>query len=202
MKNKQALYKIGYGLYVLSSRTGEKDNACIVNAVMQVTSSPMRVALAVNKENLTHDMIRDSGVFTLSMLTEETPFDLIRHFGFQSGRQADKFDGTFPAQRGENGVMHLDQFVNAWLSCRVVSTTDLGTHTLFLADVEDGDVLSDQPSLTFAYYQAHIKPKAKPERKTGWRCTVCGYIYEGETLPSDFTCPLCKHGAEDFEKIE
>lgn len=202
MKNKQALYKIGYGLYVLSSRTGEKDNACIVNAVMQVTSSPMRVALAVNKENLTHDMIRDSGVFTLSMLTEETPFDLIRHFGFQSGRQADKFDGTFPAQRGGNGVMHLDQFVNAWLSCRVVSTTDLGTHTLFLADVEDGDVLSDQPSLTYAYYQAHIKPKAKPERKTGWRCTVCGYIYEGETLPPDFTCPLCKHGAEDFEKIE
>lgn len=202
MKNKQALYKIGYGLYVLSSRTGEKDNACIVNAVMQVTSSPMRVALAVNKENLTHDMIRDSGVFTLSMLTEETPFDLIRHFGFQSGRQADKFDGTFPAQRGENGVMYLDQFVNAWLSCRVVSTTDLGTHTLFLADVEDGDVLSDQPSLTYAYYQAHIKPKAKPERKTGWRCTVCGYIYEGETLPPDFTCPLCKHGAEDFEKIE
>ncbi len=202
MKNKQALYKIGYGLYVLSSHLGEKDNACIVNAVMQVTSAPMRVALAVNKENLTHDMIRDSGVFTLSMLTEETPFDLIRHFGFQSGRQVDKFDGTFAAKHGENGVMYLEQYANAWLSCRVVSTTDLGTHTLFLADVVDGDVLSDRSSLTYAYYQAHIKPQTKSERKTGWRCTVCGYIYEGETLPPDFTCPLCKHGAEDFEKIE
>lgn len=202
MKNKQALYKIGYGLYVLSSHLGEKDNACIVNAVMQVTSAPMRVALAVNKENLTHDMIRDSGVFTLSMLTEETPFDLIRHFGFQSGRQVDKFDGTFAAKRAGNGALYLEKFANAWLSCCVVSTTDLGTHTLFLADVEDGDVLSMDSSLTYAYYQAHIKPQTKPARKTGWRCTVCGYIYEGETLPPDFICPICKHGAEDFEKIE
>lgn len=204
MKNEKAMYTLTYGLFILTARRGEKDNGCIVNTVGQVTVTPNRVTVTVDKKNLTHDMILETGEFTVSVLSEKAKFDLIRRFGFQSGRDVDKFAGFSGAQQGESGVPYVTEGCNAWMSCRVVSTVDLGTHTLFLADVTDGDMLSGEPSLTYAYYHAHIKPRpqAEPREKKGWVCRVCGYIYEGETLPEDYICPICKHPAEDFEPIE
>lgn len=205
MKNKKAMFAIHYGLFVLTARQGEKDNGCIINTVMQVTDTPTRIVIAVNKTNYTHDMVRNSGLFGVSILSEGAGFDLFRRFGLQSGRDTDKFDGFDYVRRGEDGLFYVTQGVNAWLSCRVVSTMDLGSHTLFLADVVDGDVISDVPSATYAYYQAHIKPKpqagAEKSEKKRWVCKVCGYIYEGDALPADFICPLCKHPAEDFEPM-
>ena len=206
MKNERAMYAISYGLFVLTARQGERDNGCIINTAVQVTAQPNRVTIAVNKGNLTHDMIQETGKFNLSVLSEEADFQLFKRFGFQSGRDSDKFAGTEDqVRRGENGLLYLTRGTNAWLSCRVVSHLDLGSHTLFLADVEDGDLLNDQASATYAYYQANIKPRpAAPAAETGkkrWVCTVCGYIYEGETLPADFICPICKHPASDFEPV-
>lgn len=195
----KAMYKLGYGLYVLSAREGEKDNACIVNTVIQVTTSPNRVTVAVNKQNLTQEMIARTGQFNVSILAESAPFTLFTHFGFQSGRDADKFAG-FPAKRSENGLYYVEDHVTAFLSCQVVNSLDLGSHTLFLADVVDGALLSQEESVTYAYYQAHIKPAPAPKAK-GWRCRICGYVHEAEDLPADFVCPICKHGAIDFEKI-
>lgn len=206
--NTKAMFNLGYGLYVLSARSDGKDNGCIVNTVMQVTDSPLRVMIAVNKANHTHRMMMETMECTVSMLTEETPFDLIRQFGFQSGRDVDKFDGTYQTERGSNSLLHLKDYVNAYINCKIVQTTDLGTHTLFLAEVTDADVLSAAPSLTYAYYHKHTKPQpaaapaAEKQAKTAWRCTICGYIYEGDPLPEDYICPLCKHGASDFEKVE
>ncbi len=206
MKNEKAMYALTYGLFILTARQGEKDNGCIVNTVGQVTVTPNRVTVAVDKKNLTHDMILETGEFTVSVLSEKAGFDLFRRFGFQSGRDGDKFAGFSGAQRGENGVMYVTEGCNAWMSCRVVSTVDLGTHTLFLADVTDGDVLSAEPSLTYAYYHAHIKPKpqapAEQSEKKRWVCRVCGYIYEGDVLPEDYICPICKHPASDFEEMK
>ena len=203
MKDRKAMYALSYGLFVLAVRESGKDNGCIINTAMQVTTEPNRVVFTVNKANHTHDMLLDSRVFTLSVLSEEADFGLFQRFGFQSGRTADKFAGFDQAVRGENGVMRLSGGSNAWIGGRVLSTTDLGTHTLFLADVTDGDVLSDVPSATYAYYQAHIKPKpqapAAATAKKRWVCKVCGYVYEGDELPADFVCPLCKHPASDFE---
>lgn len=208
MTNKKAMYNLGYGLYVLSARCDGKDNACIINTAIQVTTTPNRVIIAVNKANYTHRMIVETGEFTVSMLDETAPFALFQHFGFRSGRDVEKFDGTYSASRSKNSILHLTQHVNAYITCKVVTATDLGTHTLFLADVTDGDVLGKEPSMTYAYYQQNVKPRpaaapAAPtgEKKTAWRCTVCGYIYEGETLPEDYVCPICKHGAADFEKV-
>lgn len=208
MKNDKAMYALSYGLFVLTARQGDKDNGCIINTAAQVTTSPSRITIAVNKSNYTHDMILADGRFNLSVISEKADFSLFQRFGFQSGRDADKFDGFWrSAWRAENGVTYVKEGVNAWLSCKVVSTLDLGTHTLFLADVEDGDVLTGDPSATYAYYQAHIKPRpqAAPAADAGkkrWVCTVCGYIYEGDELPADFICPLCKHPASDFELME
>ena len=197
--NPKAMFSISYGLYVLTAREGSKDNGCIINTLLQVTSTPNRVSITVNKQNYTHDMILRTGLFNVSMLTTDAPFEVFQHYGFQSGRTAEKIVGEPP--RASNGIAYVAGVTNAYLCCKVFETVDLGTHTLFLADVTDGDVLSSEPSLTYAYYHANIKPKPQAQPKTGWRCRICGYIYEGDTLPEDFVCPICKHGASDFEKL-
>lgn len=200
--NEASMFKLSYGLFVLTAKDGDKDNGCIVNTVQQVTSDPNRIVVAVNKGNYTHDMIKKTGIFNVSVLTEEAPFDIFKRFGFQSGRDADKFAGCDCFKRSENGVAYLGKYVNAFISGKVAEMIDLGTHTLFIADVTDGDVLSDANSITYAYYHQHTKPKPQNTAKKGWRCKICGYIYEGEELPADFVCPICKHGAADFERIE
>lgn len=197
----KAMFKLSYGLFVVTAKEGEKDNGCITNTAGQVTSAPNRITLAVNKENYTHDMIRRTGVFNVSILSEKATFELFRHFGFQSGKTVDKFADFQYAERADNGVYYITGGTNAYLSCRVVKTLDLGTHTLFLADVTGGEVLDDAPSATYTYYQSRIKPAPDSQKKKGWRCRICGYIYEGDPLPQDFVCPVCKHGASDFEKI-
>lgn len=197
-----ALYQISYGLFVLSAQADGRDNACIINTVTQVTSAPARVTIAVNKQNLTHDMILKTGCFTASVLDQNVPFSVFTHFGFQSGRSTDKFAAYSDCARGENGLYYLTRHANAYLSGKVISATDLGTHTLFLADITDCKQLSSVPSVTYAYYQSFIKPRPEAKQKTGYRCKICGYVHEGETLSEDFICPICKHGAADFEKIE
>lgn len=205
--DQKVMYALSYGLFVLSARRGEKDNGCITNTAIQVTSEPNRIAIAVNKANFTHDMVLETGKFTVSVLSQEAKFELFQRFGFQSGRDVDKLaDFQEHIARDGNGVVYVTQDTNAWISCQVVSTMDLGTHTLFVADVLDGGVLSNAPSATYAYYQANIKPKpaapAGESSKKRWVCTICGYVYEGEELPADFICPLCKHPASDFELLK
>lgn len=199
--DKKAMYKLTYGLFILTAREGEKDNGCIVNTVTQVTTDPNRITVAVNKKNYTHDMILRTGTFNVSVLTTDSKFDTYKHWGFQSGADVDKLEAiTF--QRAENGIVFIAEECNAYISAKVVSVTDLGTHTLFLADVTDAGVLSDTESVTYSYYQKNIKAAPKTDgKKKGFVCTVCGYIYEGDTLPEDFICPLCKHPASDFKPI-
>lgn len=201
--NLSAVNQIGYGLYVLAVRDGKKDNACIINTVMQVSSTPCRIAVCVNRDNYTCDLLSKTGVFTVSVLTQDAPFTVFERFGFQSGRKADKFSGCTATERAENGVRYIPHHTNAYLGGRVIQQVDLGTHILFVADVTEGEVLSEAPGLSYAYYHAHTKPEPPKAKlgKTVWRCIICGYIYEGEELPADYRCPLCKHGAEDFEKI-
>ena len=200
--NTKVMHNLTCGLYMLSSKSGDKTGGCIINTVMQVTSKPLRITITVNKANHTHDLIAESGVFAVSLLSEDAPFGLFQHFGFQSSRDVDKFAGLTTGV-DTNGVPYLTWASCGYLSCRVVSSMDLGTHTQFLADVVDCDVLSDGNPVSYSYYQANIKPKPEPKPEVkGWRCTICGYIYEGETLPEDFVCPLCKHGVEAFEKIQ
>ncbi|MEG1010614.1 MAG: flavin reductase [Ruthenibacterium sp.] len=198
-----ALFKLSYGLFVLTAREESKDNGCIINTMMQVTDVPKRIAVAVNKANLTHDMIAATGVFNVSVLTEEAPFKVFQHFGFQSGRDTDKFAGCADV-RTANGVRSVPKNTNAVLSGKVLSAQDCGTHTLFFADVTEAHVLSEIPSATYEYYFSNIKPKPQPPEKgkKGWVCKICGYVYEGEILPPDFICPLCKHGAADFEPLK
>lgn len=199
--NTKALYDITCGLYMLSSKAGDKTGGCIINTLMQVTSKPLRVTVTVNKANNTHDLIAESGVFAVSLLDQTAPFGLFQHFGFQSSRDVDKFD-RLKTETDLHGVPHLTWASCGYLSCKVISSMDLGTHTQFLADVVDCDVLPGAEPVSYSYYQANIKPKPeKKEEKKGWRCTICGYVYEGEELPEDYVCPLCKHGPEVFEKI-
>lgn len=202
--NKKAMYNLTYGLFVLTARLGEKDNGCIINTAGQVTSSPNRISIAVNKDNLTHDMVLKSGKFNISILSEKASFDTFKHFGFQSGKTTEKFEGYDACKRSENGLYYITEGTNAYISAAVEQTIDLGSHTLFIASVDDMEVLAAEPSASYAYYQASIKPEPEAKTtagKTTWRCTVCGYIYEGEELPADFVCPLCKHPASDFEKV-
>ena len=202
--DNQAMFALSYGLFVLSAREGERDNACIINTAAQVTDTPKRISITVNKQNLTHDMILKTGVFNLSVLSQDASFAQFQQYGFRSGRDtADKFDGAEPV-RTANGLRYEPAGTNAVLSGKVIQTLDCGTHTLFLAEVTEARVLSDVPSATYAYYFEHIKPKPQPaaEKKTGFVCKICGYVYEGETLPEDYICPLCKHGAEDFEPLK
>ena len=201
----KAMFKLSYGLFVLTAREGEKDNGCITNTAIQVTSEPNRISIAVNKANYTHDMVMHTRKFNVSILSQEASFDTFKHFGFQSGRNVDKFADFTACKRAENGLYIITEGTNAYISAEVEQTIDLGTHTLFIAKVTDLDVLSSVSSATYEYYQNNIKPKpqapAAPTGKTVWRCTVCGYIYEGDPIPADFICPLCKHPASDFEKI-
>lgn len=202
--NNKAMYNLTYGLFVLTSCHDGKDSGCIINTAGQVTSEPNRISIAVNKGNFTHDLVEKSGIFNLSILSEDARFETFKHFGFQSGRTVDKFAGYADCRRSQNGLYYVTAGVNSYISAAVEQKVDLGTHTLFIASVSDLEVLSDTPSATYAYYQSNIKPK--PEKpaasgKTVWRCTVCGYTYEGEELPADYICPLCKHPASDFEKV-
>ncbi len=200
--DKKAMYNLTYGLFILTAKEGEKDNGCIVNTVSQVTTEPNRIVVAVNKQNYTHGMIERTGVFNVSILTENSAFETYKHWGFQSGAETDKTQ-SIVYKRAENGVIYIAEETNAFLSAKVVSATDLGTHTLFLADVTDGAVLSEDNSVTYSYYQKNIKAApAATEKKKGFICTVCGYIYEGDVLPEDFICPWCKHPASDFKPIE
>ena len=199
-----ALFKLSYGLFVLTAREGAKDNGCIINTATQVTSSPCRIAVTVNKQNYTHDMIMRTGIFNLSVLTEEVPFKVFEHFGFQSGKNVNKFENCDEEKRTGNGVLYIPKYTNAVISGAVVGEVDCGTHTVFIADVVETKILSDAPSVTYQYYFDNIKPKPekKADVKKGYVCKICGYVYEGETLPPDFVCPLCKHGAEDFEPLK
>ena len=198
-----AMNKLSYGLFVLTSREGDKDNGCIINTAQMLTDNPKRVTIAVNRQNLSRDMIARTGLFNLSVLTEEVPFKVFERFGFVSGRDADKFAGCDCDVRTANGLRYVPKYTNAVISCRVVESHDYDTHTLFVAEVVEARTLSDQPSITYAYYFAHTKPKPQPTDtpKKGFVCKICGYVYEGDTLPEDYVCPLCKHGPEDFEPL-
>lgn len=198
--NNAAMYKLTYGLFVLTAKEGEKDNGCIINTAMQVTTDPNRIIIVVNKQNYTHDMIMNTKVFNVSMISTDADFELFKRFGFQSGRDVDKMDGI-AFSRAANGVVYLDGMVNGYISGKVISTTDLGSHTMFLAEVSDAEVLSDLESVTYSYYHKNIKPAPQPAKKKGWICKICGYVYEGEDLPADFICPICKHPASDFERL-
>ncbi len=200
----KVMNKITYGLYVLTARCGNQFNGCIINTLAQVTTSPNRVSVTVNKGNFTEYMIRSSGRFNASMIDESADFSLFTHFGFQSGRWGNKFY-DYALKKAENGLPIIEKGACAYLSCEVVQTVDLGTHTMFIADVADGEVISDKAPMTYAYYHANVKPKpaAASGGSTGerWVCNICGYIYEGH-LPDDFVCPLCKHGAADFTRMD
>lgn len=204
--DNNALHKIGYGLYVLIAEHGGKDNACIINVAQQVTSNPLQLMICVNKQNLTHDMILRTAKFNLCPLSEEATMKPFEHFGFQSGRDVNKFEHCEVELRSENGLRYLPKYINACFQCVVTKSIDLGTHTMFVAMVMDAKVLSNSPSITYAYYQQYIKPKPEPSTTAGgkkrWVCEVCGYVYEGDELPDDFICPLCKHGKSDFKLID
>lgn len=198
--DKEAMYKLSYGLFVLTTG-GVKDNGCIINTAMQITANPNRIMIAVNKENLTHDMVKETKLFNISVLSVNAAPDVFQHFGYQSGKTVDKFAGYTDYARAANGICYITDGTNAYLSGKVIDMVDCGTHTMFLADVTDAVVLNQESSVTYDYYQRQIKEQDTKEKKRGWRCKVCGYIYEGEELPPDFSCPICKHGTEDFEQI-
>ncbi|MBE6621692.1 MAG: MBL fold metallo-hydrolase [Ruminococcaceae bacterium] len=195
-----ALFHIGYGLYVVTSHDGKKDNGLIVNTVTQVTSTPNRIAVTINKENYSHHVIKQTGKMNVNCLTEDAPFSVFEKFGFVSGRNVDKFADCTPL-RSDNGLIFLPRHINAFLSLKVEQYLDLGTHGMFICSVTEARVISDRPTMTYTYYQNEVKPKPETEGKSGFVCKICGYIYEGDTLPADYICPLCKHGAADFEPI-
>lgn len=201
--NPKAFFQLSYGLYVVSTKDKQKMNGCIINTVTQVTDDPKQVVIAINKQNLTCDLVKNSGIVSISVLSETAPFSLFQHFGFQSGRETDKFVGV-PFALTKQELPYLTEHTTAYLDCKVINSYDLGTHMMFLASVVDADVISNEKAMTYSYYHEAVKPKPEDSSsasKKGWRCTVCGYVYEGEELPADFICPWCKHGVEDFEKI-
>lgn len=195
-----ALFNIGYGLYVVTSNDGKKDNGLIVNTVTQVTNTPNRIAVAINKDNYSHHIIQQTGKMNINCLSQDAPFSVFENFGFQSGRTADKFAGQ-QVLRSDNGLVFLSQYINSFMSLKVEQYVDLDTHGMFICSVTEARVLSNVETMTYTYYQNHVKPKPQTEGKKGWVCKVCGYVYEGDELPEDFVCPLCKHGAADFEPI-
>ena len=200
--DNSALFKIGYGLYILTAKDGDKENGCIINTLMQVTStSPCIGVITVNKKNHTHDIIMKTKEFNISILNTDTPFEVFKHFGFQSGKTVDKLSNYKNIARSANNIIYLPEYSNAYLSFKVTETIDFDTYTMFKALIMDGEVLNNTESVTYTYYQKHIKPKPQEEAKKGYRCVICGYIYEGETIPADFICPICKHGVNDFVKI-
>lgn len=196
-----ALFKIGYGLYVVTSNDGKKDNGLIVNTVSQVTNTPNRVAVTINKDNYSHHVIKQTGIMNLNCLSTDAPFSVFETFGFQSGRAADKFAQCKPL-RSDNGLAFLPRYINSFMSLKVEQYVDLDTHGMFICTITEARVISNVDTMTYTYYQNYVKPKPQTEGKKGFVCVVCGYIYEGDELPEDFVCPLCKHGAADFEPIE
>ncbi len=207
--NTKAMYRLSYGLFVCTAKRGDKTNGCIINTAIQVASEPNRISVAINKANYTHDMVKETGSCNISVISVDAGFELFRHFGFQSGRDTDKFDGSFSKDDYEiasNGIPYITAGTNAYFSLKVEQTVDLGSHTLFICEPVMMEVLSEAPSCTYEFYQKNIKPKPQavgttPKGETVWRCVICGYEYVGEELPDDFICPICKHPKADFEKI-
>lgn len=205
MDNK-AMYKLSYGLFVLTAKVGDKENGCITNTAVQVASEPNTISFAVNKANFTHDMVMETKRANISVISEAADFELFKHFGFQSGRDVDKFADFRDCKYAENGIPYITKGTNAYFSIDVKQTVDLGSHTLFIGEPTAMEVLADTASATYAYYQSDIKPKPEKVGETGtgqtiWRCRICGYEYVGEEMPDDFLCPLCNHPKADFEKI-
>jgi flavin reductase (DIM6/NTAB) family NADH-FMN oxidoreductase RutF len=200
----QTMFKLSYGLFVLTARDGNKDNGCIINTVTQLTSSPVRISITVNKANFTHDMIVKTGGFNVSVISQSASFRIFEQFGFKSGKDTDKFAECAGNDRTANGIRYIPKHTNAVISAKVTEKIDCGSHTLFVADVTQAFTLPGENSVTYQYYFDNIKPKPQPpkEGKKGFVCKICGYVYEGDTLPGDFICPLCKHGASDFEKMK
>ena len=196
-----ALFKIGYGLYVVTSNDGKKDNGLIVNTVTQVTNTPNRIAVTINKENYSHHVIKQTGKMNINCLTVDAPFNVFENFGFVSGRNVDKFANCTPL-RSDNGLVFLPRYINSFMSLKVEQYVDLDTHGMFICSVTEARVISDKETMTYSYYHSNVKPKPETEGKSGYVCKICGYVYEGENLPEDFICPLCKHGAADFEPIK
>ena len=199
--NPKALFKIGYGLYVVTSNDGKKDNALIVNTVSQLTDTPLRVAVNISKLNYSHDIIKKTGVLNINCLNNEAPFSVFQSYGFRSGKDVNKFEGE-EVMRSENGLVVLQNYINAFISLKVDNYVDLGTHGMFICSVTESKIINNIETMTYNYYQANVKPKPNTEKKKGYVCKVCGYVYEGDTLPEDIVCPLCKHGAADFEEIK
>ena len=195
-----ALFNIGYGLYVVTSNDGKRDNGLIVNTITQVTNTPNRIAVTINKDNYSHHVIKQTGVMNVNCLSVDAPFSVFERFGFQSGRNTDKFAG-FDFGRSDNGLAFLNLYINSFMSLKTVDYVDLGTHGMFICEITEARVMSDRETMTYTYYQKNVKPRPQTEGVKGYVCKVCGYVYEGETMPDDFVCPLCKHGASDFEKI-
>ncbi|MBR1598050.1 MAG: flavin reductase [Lachnospiraceae bacterium] len=204
--DKKTINKLTYGLFVLTANEGDKDNGCITNTGIQVTTDPNRICFAVNKANYTHDMVARTRKFTLSIISQEADFELFKHFGFQSGRDVDKFSDFKYCTHGSNGIYYITKGTNGYISGQIEQIIDMGSHSLFIASVTDMEMLSEAISMDYGYYHANVKPKPEavgtaPDGQTIWRCTICGYEYIGEDLPDDFICPLCKHPASDFEKV-
>ena len=194
-----ALFNIPYGLYVLTAKD-EKDNGCIINTLQQVTSSPTQISITINKDNLTTKMIQKTSVFNVSILDKTATFDLIKTFGFSSGKSTNKFENFKDCKVAKNGVLYITQSTNSFLSAKVVSQIDVGTHITFIAEITEDKIINETESLTYDYYLKNIKPKPVEKISNSYICKICGYIYEGEELPQDFICPICKHGSEVFEK--
>ncbi len=196
-----ALFKIGYGLYAVTSRIENKDNALIVNTVFQVTNTPARVVVTIDKKNYSHDIIKDTGIMNVNCLSVKAPFEIFEKFGFHSGKDTDKLS-DIKFFRTENGLACLSDYINAYISLKVSEYIDLSTHGMFICDITEANVISDEETMTYTYYFENVKPKPETKTKKGFVCKICGYVYEEDTLPDDFICPLCKHPATDFEPIE
>ena len=200
--NLNALNKISYGLFVITAADNDKHNGCIINTLIQQTSTPLQISVTINKSNYTHDMIIKSGQFNISVIDKTATFELFTHFGFSSGRDTEKIRTYKNIAYADNGISYVSENTNAYFSAQVKSVVDLGTHSLFIAHVTECNTLSENQSMTYEYYHRFVKPAPPKTETTGWRCKICGYVHNDENLPEDFVCPLCKHGAEDFEKIE
>jgi flavin reductase (DIM6/NTAB) family NADH-FMN oxidoreductase RutF len=199
--NPQTMFKLSYGLFVLTAKDGGRDNGCIINTAAQLTEKPLRLSVTVNKANYTHQMIQKTGEFNVSVLSKSVPFSIFEQFGFHSGKDTDKFANVGYTERAANGIRYLPEYTNGFISGKVTQSVDCGTHTLFIADVTQSIVLSGEESVTYQYYFDNIKPKPQVEKKKGYICKIRGYVYEGDVLPDDFICPVCKHGAADFEPL-
>ena len=196
-----ALFKISYGLFIVTSNDGTRDNGLIVNTVSQITDSPIRVAVAVNKKNYSHDVIKETKKMNVCCLSVDAPFSIFETFGFKSGRDTYKFESITP-HHSENGLAVLPEFINSFISLEVESYVDMDSHGMFICTVTEAKTISDKESMTYTYYQKNVKPKPETTKSKGYVCKICGYVYEGEPLPEDFICPWCKHGVSDFEKIK